>query len=67
MAGVCGGSVEDPRRKVALRHAHMLLARITKQIVILAKAGIHAMLTSSMAVKMRTFAFAPLHGWNRLF
>jgi len=45
----------------------MLLARITKQIVILAKAGIHAMLTSSMAVKMRTFAFAPLHGWNRLF
>jgi len=45
----------------------MLQARITKQIVILAKAGIHAMLTSGPAVQGMPFAFAPHHDGRRFF
>ncbi len=45
----------------------MLQVRITKQIVILAKAGIHAMLTSGTAVQGMPFAFAPHHDGHRFF
>jgi len=45
----------------------MLQARITKQIVFLAKAGIHAMVTSGTAVQGMPFAFAPHHDECRFF
>jgi len=45
----------------------MLQARITKQIVILAKAGIHAMLTSGPAVQGIPFAFALHHDGHSFF